>query len=78
MAFCTTMCSKGAGILKSRDAPLQYNTDSEKLLFNHTTEHEFYRHLGNSALKSGITIDLYFGVQQATESIDLASINHLV
>jgi len=62
MVFTTTICSKGVGILKSRDKANIYNTDEEKSLFNHTTEHEFYRELGHSSVKSRVTFDLYVAV----------------
>ena len=62
MVFSTTICSKGAGMLKSRDKVTVYNTDEEKSLFLHTTEHEFYRELGHSSVKSRVTFDLYLGV----------------
>ena len=62
MVFATNICSKGAGMLKSRDKVTMYNTDEEKGLFLHTTEHEFYRELGHSSVKSRVTFDLYLGV----------------
>jgi hypothetical protein len=78
MVFSTTICSKGVGLLKSRDKANLYNTDEEKSLFLHTTEHEFYRELGHSSVKNRVTFDLYLGVPSATESIDLASLNRVV
>ena len=62
LVFTTNMCSKGAGILKSRNDTKIYNTDQEKSLFGHTSEHDFYRELGHQSLKSRVTFDLYLGV----------------
>jgi protein transport protein SEC24 len=78
MVFGSGMCQLGIGALKSRDDPMVYNSDKEKLLFQHTTENDFYKHFGNKCLKNRITLDLYLGVPSASESIDLASMNYAV
>lgn len=47
LLFATNFCSKGAGQLRSRADPKDYNTDSEKKLFVHTPDHNFYTVLGS-------------------------------
>ena len=39
LLFATSYCSKGAGQLKSRIVPKEFNTDAEKKLFLHTPDH---------------------------------------
>lgn len=73
--FSSSLCSQGVGILQSRNDSKIYNTDSEKELYNHTTQHTFFTDLATSALQQNVTFDLYFGVNSGSESIDLASIS---
>ena len=51
LTFCSNLCSKGVGILKSRNHYAMYNTDNEGELYQHTKEHDFYTQLGNKGLK---------------------------
>lgn len=44
----------------------------------HTKEHQFYDKLGKKCVENGVTIDLYFGLNQTHESIDLATLNKVV
>ena len=76
--FSTTVSSKGVGCLKSRSDQKLFNTDQEKTLFAHTPAHDFYTKLGRQALQERVTFDIYLGVQSASESIDLASLNQVV
>ena len=78
MVFSANTCMKGVGLLKSRDKALSYNKPEEAQLFQHTNDHEYYRKLCLQALESNVTFDLYFGVKQNLESIDLASVNKAV
>ena len=39
LLFATSFCTKGAGQLRSRAIPKEFNTDAEKKLFLHTPDH---------------------------------------
>jgi len=46
ITFCSNLCSAGLGKLHNRNTVKIQNTDQEKGLYSHTTEHDFYRKLG--------------------------------
>ena len=73
LVFSSNICNRGVGTLKNNNHFKTYSTDEEKYLYAHTKLHDFYRSLGNQALKHKVTFDLYFGVLHSSESIDLAS-----
>lgn len=76
MMFVSNHASKGIGQLKSRNDSKEYQTDNEKSLFQ--CKDEFYLNLAAEANKHNITFDIYAGVPHSSESIDLASISHVV
>ena len=76
--FAWNISSIGAGALKSRNFFTSYNKDEEKLLFEHTKDHDYYLKLGRQALTDRVTFNIYLGVQTTNESVDLASLNQLV
>jgi len=76
--FASKISDVGAGKLKSRNVYASYNKDEEKTLFEHTKEHDYYLKLGRQALHDRVTFNIYLGVQQANETVDLASLNQLV
>ncbi|KAK9461155.1 Sec23/Sec24 trunk domain-containing protein [Lipomyces oligophaga] len=57
--FCTisALSTWGPGKLVFRDDPRQYNTEKEKLLF--TSDHIFYKALGQKFAEAGIGFDLF-------------------
>jgi len=44
--FSSKISDVGAGKLKTRNFFASYNKDEEKLLFEHTKEHDYYLKLG--------------------------------
>jgi hypothetical protein len=46
LVFSSNICSIGSGCIKTRDQIKLYNTDQEKTLFGHTSDHDFYQKLG--------------------------------